>query len=356
MTPAPGLLRRSAAAVVLCTLLLRPDVLPADPSYTIKLAALAPEGTHWSDVGRSLAQYVFEHTGGRARVVWFFGGVMGDETDAVRKIRMGQIQGGGFTLVGLGKIAPEIKVLELPFLFRSYGEVDHLLTAMAPEFSRIFREKGFVFAGWLEVGFIRLFSRTPLRVREDLARVKMWTWSEDALAEATLRAMGIRTVVPLNITDVLTSLQTGLVDAFYGPSYATLALQWHDHARYVSDFSFAYTPAAIVFDGKFFRGLPRDIRTVLGDACDRFLPQLVILIRKDEQDSLDSLQSAGLSVVPMDAASLADIQTRTAPLYTEFAGSLYPRSLLRTVTTTLEEFRGKGHRSHTGEPLRRAHQ
>jgi len=334
------LIRKAAVcAFILCALALWPCRTSGKEEYTIKLATIAPEGTSWADICHSVAQFVSEKTNSRAKIIWYFGGVMGDEPDVIRKIRMGQIHGGGFTLVGLGKAAPAVKVLELPFLFQGYDEVDHVLKELTPDFSRIFKKKGYLLAGWAEVGFVHFFTKDPARNLDELTRIKMWTWAEDVVAEEVLRAMGLRTIVPLNLTDVLSSLQTGLVDAYYGPAYATLALQWNSHVKYMMDFSIAYTPAAILMGKEFHDSLPEDIRDVLKEAWETYLPNLVGLIRKDEEASLDALKASGITVIHFDDDIMQEARTRTMPLYKELSGKLYPPSLLKKILSVLEEYR-----------------
>lgn len=332
------------ARVVIRTLLaaalgLRPIPSPAQEKYVVKIATIAPEGTSWSEYAHAYTRFVSEKTQGRAKVVWYFGGVEGDEPDVVRKIRLGQLHGGGFTLAGLGKLAPEVKILELPFLFRTYDEVDEILRALGRDFSDIFSRRGYVLAGWLEVGFVHFFSKASFRSIDDLRQTKMWTWSGDALAEETLRALGLTIVVPLALTDVLASLQSGLINAFYGPSYAIIALQWHTQVKYVSDFSLAYTPGAIVLDKKFYDSLPSGIRKVMDEGWRIYLPRLKDAIRKDEDRALDSLKDSGIVMTHTDDGSLKEAQDRVRPLYKEFAGTLYPPSLLARLLDRLEKYR-----------------
>ncbi|CUU06011.1 extracellular solute-binding protein, family 7, partial [Candidatus Kryptobacter tengchongensis] len=92
----------------------------------------------------------------------YAGGVAGDEIDVLKKIRIGQYHAGGFTGVGIGEIAPNLRVLDSPFLFKSYDEVDYIYQKFNDEFEKEIENGGFVLLGWAEVGFVYTFTKTPI--------------------------------------------------------------------------------------------------------------------------------------------------------------------------------------------------
>ena len=100
-----------------------PDALAA-PKTRIKFSTLAPEGSSWMKAMRSLEKELQRVTEGEVGFKFYPGGVSGDEIDVIRKMRIGQIHAAGFTGVGLGEILPEVRVLDLPFLFRNDREIE----------------------------------------------------------------------------------------------------------------------------------------------------------------------------------------------------------------------------------------
>ena len=139
-------------------------VLPAahaEEAYVLKFATLAPLGTTWMNIITDWANQVEKESRGRLKFKLYGGGVSGDEPDVLRKIRFGQLHGGAMTGHGIGYIYSPTRVLEIPFLFRSYDEVDHVRAQLMPEIREGFRQNGFELLGWMEVGFIQLFSRNP---------------------------------------------------------------------------------------------------------------------------------------------------------------------------------------------------
>jgi TRAP-type C4-dicarboxylate transport system substrate-binding protein len=192
----------------------------------IRFATVAPEGSTWMKVMREYANAVEDATNNEIEFKIYPGQVAGDEKDVLRKIRIGQLDSGGFTGVGLGEILPEVRIMDSPFLFRSYEEVDFVAEHFYNYFSKKFEEKGFILLGWAEVGFVYVFTNKPINALEDMNGVKMWMWEGDPIAEATFRAFNI-SPIPLSITDVLTSLQTNLINGVYISPYACTVVQWH---------------------------------------------------------------------------------------------------------------------------------
>ena len=202
----------------------------AEP-LTIKFATVAPEGSSWMNTMKELDKTIREKTQGQIAFRIYAGGVAGDELDALRKIRIGQLHSAAFSGVGFGQILPAVRVLDLPFLFRNYKEIDGVHKEMEGFFAEQFRQKDFELLSWAEVGNVHLFSQEPIRKVGDLAKLKVWTWSGDPIAKETFSAMGTNPI-PLAITDVTTALNTGMIDTVYAPPLGAIALQWNLSVKY----------------------------------------------------------------------------------------------------------------------------
>src|SRR5512134_1569554 len=154
----------------------------------IKVATLAPEGSTWMKAMHKIDDDVRARTSNRVGFKFFPGGVQGDEKDVIRKIRNGQVHGAGFTGFGLGSIVPETRVLELPFMFENLDELDHVRRQTNDYYEKAFDEKGYALLGWTDVGFVYLFTRTPVKSPADMPAQKWWIWSGDQLAEIFFKA------------------------------------------------------------------------------------------------------------------------------------------------------------------------
>src|SRR5512143_1374487 len=129
--------------ILLALLLLLQRGAYAQEPYVLKFATLAPEGSPWMKVIDAWAKRVQAESKGRLRFQIYPGGVSGDEEEVLRKVRFGQLHGTAVTGHGIGLIFPAARVLEMPFLFRNYDEIDHVRTALMPEIRTGFRKSGF---------------------------------------------------------------------------------------------------------------------------------------------------------------------------------------------------------------------
>ena len=169
-------------SLALCALLFTFHPAAARAQAVIKFATLAPDGSTWMKAVRQFTVEASSRTGDRIKFKIYAGGVQGDEKDVVRKIRLGQLQAGGFTGVGIGEIAPEARLLDTPFLFKNAREIDYVYKTFDADFRKIFESRGYVLLGWAEVGNVNVFSNTPVTRPEDLRNVKIWLWEGDPIA------------------------------------------------------------------------------------------------------------------------------------------------------------------------------
>jgi len=331
-----------------------PTLSAGEPSrkseYHLKIASVAVEGTTYADYGYKIKDYIEEKSGGKIRVTWYLGAIMGDEPDELRKLRLGQIQGAAFTSVGMAMISSESQILNLPFFFRDYDELDYYLEKMLPHFRKIFADNGIVFSRWIDVGFNYWFTSKPLHSLDDLKSMRMWAWAGDRVSNEVNQTAGFQNI-SIALTEVLTALQTGLLNSFYGPPYTILALQWYTQVKYLVETPFSYTPATIIFDKKYFDTMPPDLQKIILEACDLYLPPLNLAMRKDNEKAFQGLISRGLKPYRLDENLLKSLQEKTRPVYQKFAGQLYPASVLEESLKIIEEYRsGPGRALGTQKP------
>jgi TRAP-type C4-dicarboxylate transport system substrate-binding protein len=307
--------------------------------YQIKLGTIAPENSSWGDSAKQTTRDVEEKTNGQVKITWYFGAVMGDEPDMIRKIRLGQLQGAVFTLLGAGKIAPELKVFSLPFLFNGYEEADYVLNKMGVTIDKIFAEKGFVNLGLVDIGFARTFSKTPLKNEADFGKVKAWSWAGEPMVDEAYKMMGVKTFTPLPLTEVMTSLQTGLVNLVFGTCYSTVGLQWHTQVKYMTRFKAAFSPGSILVDKKVFDALPIEYQQIFRESCQKHIPELQKMIRNDEEKACEGLRKYGLIEYDIDPDYMKTIRSNSLTLYEKFADQFYPRWLLAGVINVLQQYR-----------------
>ena len=133
---------------------------------------------------------------------------------------------------------------------------------MMPEIRAGFRKNDYELLGWMEIGFIRFFSRTPINSMDELKKRRIWLWQGDPLGAAFFTASNIAPV-PLPITEVFTSLSTGLIDTVIAPPLGAIALQWFTKTPYMTEVPMADGIGGLVVSGKFFNRLPKDLQELL---------------------------------------------------------------------------------------------
>lgn len=305
----------------------------------IKFATLAPEGTTWMKVMTEFNKELQEKTGGKVRFKFYPGGVSGDEKDVVRKMRIGQLHAAGVTGVGLGEVAPAVRVMDAPFLFRDSAEVDYVLSRFDKTFAGFVEKGGFVNLGWAEVGLVHAFTNVPVRSIEDMKKTKMWVWEGDPIAEAAFRVLDIHPI-PLSLPDVMTSLQTGLIDAVYGSPMGVVALQWFTKTKFIYSVPITNASGAILITKKAFDGLPAESRAVLAELGRKYGRKLTELSREENRQALAALQKQGLKVTePASAAALKQYEELGKKARRSLVGRMFPADLVESVEKAVEEAR-----------------
>lgn len=309
--------------------------------YTLKFATLAPEGSTWITVMKEYDAAIRKESGGRLGFRIYAGGVAGDEKDVLRKIRLGQFQSAGITGVGIGEIAKSARILDAPFLFKNHEEVDDVVNRFDGELRKEFENGGFVLLGWAEVGFVYVFTNAPITKVEDIRNVKMWQWEGDPVAEATFKAFGINPI-QLSITDVLTSLQTGLINGMYTSPLAGVSLQWYTATKYMFNYPLTNASGAVVVSKRDFDKLPQDLQEILLRNGKQLMRKLTELSRQDNEKSLEILKKNKITFTKPDAQEAARYEEIGKRARRFMVGNLYSEDLLNRVEQTIAEFRAKG--------------
>jgi len=257
--------------------------------YLFKVASIAPDGSVWAKRFMDFADEVEKKSNGEVGFKVYLGGVMGDDTAMYRKMQIGQLHGGGFTMTGIGPVVPDFRVMGIPFLFNSYEEVDCVMKGLLPHFEKAFAEKGLELIAMTEVGFVYLMSTRPLLTLDDLSKSKSWVPAGDPISASFLEQIDVAPI-PLAIPDVLTALQTGMVDSVYNSLYGSIVLQWYTKAKYISDTPFGYAYGALLLDRKKFSRLSPEYATLIKTSAEKHFSQLIADTRKSNEESRQVLK------------------------------------------------------------------
>jgi len=303
------------------------------PRYIFKVASLAPDGSVWAKRFRDFTNEVIEKSGGEIGFKIYAGGVMGDDRAMYRKMRVGQLNGGGFTMTGIGEVVPDFRVLGIPFLFNSYDEVDRVMEKLMPRFEQEFDEKGLVLLALSEVGFVYTMSTTPITTLAELKQSKAWAPEGDPISQALLETVGV-TPIPLSIPDVLTSLQTGLINTTFNSYYGAIVMQWFTRISYITDIPFAYAYGAFILDKKTFSRLPPEYAALMKSAARTHFDKLLSDTRKSNEEALQVLLKNGISLVKPTPMTKAELQNNYRDMTVEklvedaFSKSIYTETIM----------------------------
>lgn len=274
-------------------------------AIVLKIATVSPEGATWMVEMREGAKEIEKRTEGRVKFKFYSGGVMGSDESVLRKIKIGQLQGGAVTGGSLFNIYPDLSVYSLPFFFQSFKEVDAVREKLDPILISGLEEKGFVTFGLGEGGFAYLMSNEKLLTKEDVRRKKVWVITGDRISEALLKSADV-SPIPLPISDVMTGLQTGLIDTIATSPIAAISLQWHTRVKYLTDAPISYFFGMLTVNKKSFDKISTKDQVVVREVMANTFAKINAQNRIDNERAREALVNQGIKFVELSNDILKD--------------------------------------------------
>jgi TRAP-type C4-dicarboxylate transport system substrate-binding protein len=284
----------------------------------IKLGTLAPEGSIWHDALLETRQQWRDLSAGEVELRIYAGGVLGGESEMIRKMQRRGLDALAISGSGLPLMDSVMDCLNLPLLFNSYDELERVRAAVSAELENSFLAKGYVVLNWAEAGWVHFFAKSPVRTPDDLRGLRVWISTGAPDTERVFKQLGFH-VVPLPATDMLTGLQTGLIEVIDVPPLFSLLDRSYQVASYMTDLKFAPLNAATVITKPAWERIPAVYHSDLLAAIRATGRRLRAEIRRAEEDAVTEMVSRGLTVVRLDPASRAQ--------WTEEARATYPQLL-----------------------------
>lgn len=309
------------------------------PRFFWKTATLAPDGIGWAKHMKDLIFPEMEKsTKGELQVKTYWGGVMGDEEDYIKKIRIGQLQGAGLSAQGSAQACPDIQVLELPFLFNNYNEVDYLRVKLSNTFDALYKDQGFFLVGWIDQDFDQIYSsKYPMDTLEDFHKSRFITWYGPMEVDM-LHALGAEPY-PVNVPELSAAIRQGVANASIGPAVWVVGAQLYSTIKYVNPVKIRYSPATIIITMEAWESLPMEYRK------DFYMQRLELgwrycnLVRKDNAKFLQAMIDYGVKEVKMEPASFAEVKEKAMSIWPQEVGKLFDRRIYEEVVNYLAEFR-----------------
>ena len=312
----------------------------AHPSHLFKIATMAPEGSVWMRKFHDFADEVKEKSNGEIAFKVYPGGVMGDDQAMYRKMRVGQLHGGGFTMTGIAVTVPDFRVMALPFFFDSYDEVDVVKNGLLPLFKKKFSEKKLELIAMTEVGFIYTMATTPKTTINDLKKGKCWSPAGDPLTSTFLSTIGI-TPIQLSIPDVLSSLQTGLVNTVFNSLYGSIVLQWFTKAKYITDTPYGYAYGVFLMDKRSFSKLDPHEQKLIQTTADKHFSILLDKTRQSNIDSRRTLMEHGVQFIPSPKEVVKELYQYRDQTVQQLTGKSFSKEIYEKALHLLTTFRNE---------------
>ena len=265
----------------------------------IKIATLAPQNSEWAEKFQKGSIEIQERTENRVKLKFYWGGAQGNAKKILQKIKIRQLHGGTFSPTDFQELYPDLNIYGLPFLFKDFDEVDYVRDRVDNQLEQGFKNLGFNTYGFAGGGFAYILSNEPIREYEDLKNKKIWLPQGDLISYEAMRSLNLLPV-PLPMTDVLTGLQTGLIDIVAIPPVVALALQWHTKVSYMTRVPVLYAMGFLAIDSKIINRINTDDRKVLNEVINRIYSEVDSNSQQDSENAYEALSKIGIQEIQFD--------------------------------------------------------
>jgi TRAP-type C4-dicarboxylate transport system substrate-binding protein len=304
----------------------------------VRLGTVAPEGSPWHEILLKIRQEWQRISNGAVVLRTYPSGVQGDENDMLRKVHIGQLHAVALSANGLARIDRGVSCLQIPMLLESYEELDYLLEQMTPRLEARMAKKGFIVLHWGDVGWVHFFAKKPAKSLEEIRKMKLFISSGDPEAERLYKEFGFHPI-PLAVTDMIPSLQTGLIEAFDIPPLFALLDQSFALAKNMIPIKWAPLIGATVVSKRSWERIPEGWRAPMLAAARKAAIERRDEIRKMGDDAVDEMEKRGLTVVDVDGDVVSSWRAEAESAYPSLRGTIVPNELYDEVLRLHEGFR-----------------
>jgi len=313
-------------SIALTTFLISPTA-GYGQTLVMKLGTAAPDGTSWWKVLDRMGQRWRKESEGKVDLHILPGGTQGDENKMLDKLRLRQLHAIGISGVGLATEVPGVNALQIPMLVDSYAGLDRVRTGLEPRLERALADKGFVVLNWSDVGWVYFFTKRPARTPSDLKPMKLFITAGDLDSERMYRDMGF-TPIPIPVTNLLTSLKTGMIEAFDVPPLFAQANQSVGLVNYMIDLKWAPIIGATIVDRRVWETIPAPLRDRLMKIARTTGEELRLEIRSQEEKAIRNMGNVGLKVVnDLSPAEIEQWRTTAKTAQQKLRGTLIPADI-----------------------------
>jgi len=311
---------------------------PLVHAVDVKIATLAPNQSAWMQDMRAAGKEIEQRTDGRVKLRFYGGGTQGTEDKVLQKIKIGQLHGGTFSATDFMQDYGAINIYGLPFVFASWDEVRYVRERMDARLQAGFADLNFVTFG-IAGSFSMVLSNDPIRNYDDMKGKKVWLPQGDFVSYEAMRRLQLSPVA-LPITDVLTGLQTGLLDIAAIPPEVAVALQWHTRVKYVTNMPVVFGISFLAISKRTFDRLAADDQMVVSDVLNGVYADIDQKAPAESENAMQALQSIGITRVEPEEGQFAELQQTMSKFNREMAiEGAYPLGVYEEMLDHIGEFR-----------------
>lgn len=280
---------------------------PAQAQTVLKIGHVLAKGSHYDIGAHVFCDEIDKGTAGRFKCQVYPASALGGEREEIEAVQLGT-QDLVLTSTGpVGNFVPEIKVVDVPFLFRDYEHARKALDGkIGQDMLAKFPSHGLVALAWSENGFRHMTNNKRAIVSAaDAAGLKLRTMENKVHMEG-YRAFGIQPT-PMAFPEVFGALQQGVVDGQENPIPVILASKFSQVQKHLSLTGHVYSPALLLTSPRIWNKLSEADKKVFADAATKSVAATRKKVNDDEANGIAQLEKEGMQVVrQVNGASFRD--------------------------------------------------
>jgi len=308
----------------------------------IRLGTLVPKGSRWHEILLNMGEEWKKASGGKVELKIYPGGEQGDEPEMVQKLRIKKLQAVALSGAGLSGIDAAVAALNVPMMLASNQELDYVRDHVSERLEKGLAQRGFIVLNWGDAGWIHFFTKQPASRPDEIRRMRLCVLQGDNSTFELYKMNGFQPV-SLAATDILTGLQTGLIEAFQAPPLLALSDQWFGGAKNMLDIPFAPLVGATVISKDVWDAIPVPVQKEMMQSARTAGVALRDEIRKSEVSSIPLMQQFGLNVVHADPKAVAEWRALAEGIWPKLRGQAVPADLFDQVKRLRDEYRKTHH-------------
>jgi TRAP-type C4-dicarboxylate transport system substrate-binding protein len=305
-------------------------------AQNIRIGSIAPERSPWGEALNKLAADWAEISNGRVRLTIFHGGVIGNETDMLRKLKLNQIQGGVFGTMGLKDINRDVLTVSMPFLIQSDEELSYIFKNIRDDLTENIEKEGYIVIAWTLAGWVHIYSNVPVTTPDDLRAIKLSVNPDDTEYFDMFQNLGFN-VVPVRSSEALTSLNSGRSDAVYASPLAAGGFQWFAVADNMLDMKVSPFLGAILISERTWRRIPDSIKPELLEAARQLEIDLSGATAELETAALEQMIEYGLNINSISESEIDIWKKLISDNQNDIVGTIFPRGMYDRIKSLLED-------------------